>query len=148
LVVCALRWSNACGSRERAFLAATGFLAIAIVAYEISWIIEPLLQDDLARYTDGLLKLVFVATKGRINLPAVTGAVALAVLLAVVMVKHCGSNAHGKWTSWATNGFGAAAQAVRLLRRAPTSAFLPCNGTDRFRARHDANLRAWKSKVG
>ena len=77
LVLCTLRWSTAHGSQERVFLAVSGLLAVAIVMYEIWWIIEPRSQEDRASYADALLKLVFVATRGRVNLPVVTGGLRL-----------------------------------------------------------------------
>ncbi len=137
LVVCALRWNTARGSRERAFLVASALLAVAIVAYEVWWIIEPRRQDDLASYTGGLLKFVFVATKGRVNLPVVTGAVALAALLAVIVAKRCWSNAHGQWTNWMMGAFAAWALAAAALPWLVDAAFSPFS---QFQARNHAIL--------
>jgi hypothetical protein len=87
LLVCWLRLKEARSLREQAFLALSAILILSIIAYEIRWFIYPYRPDELSSYLENLTAGFFVAGYGRVNLPAVTGALALVAISSVVILQ-------------------------------------------------------------
>jgi hypothetical protein len=84
LAACALRARSAGSWQERVFLAASAGLIVWIFAYEFGWIIVPRVPVDRAAVLEGLRRLQFIYSgygAGRLNLPLLTGAVALVTLI-------------------------------------------------------------------
>jgi hypothetical protein len=75
------------GSSERTF-AATAFLLLAtILVYQISRIIHPQFPGDRANAVEGLMQLEFLYADHRLNLPLLTGGLALLTLFAASLVR-------------------------------------------------------------
>jgi hypothetical protein len=86
LFACAMRWRGVKNLRERLFLCLSILLIAAIFAYEMRWIIYPLLPADRAYILFGLRHFQFLYVDGHLNLPLVTGATALLALTGVFFV--------------------------------------------------------------
>jgi hypothetical protein len=87
LLVCRLRFKEARSLREQAFLALSAILIVSIIAYEIRWLIYPHRPDEFSSYLENLTAGFFVAGYGHVNLPVVTGALALLAISSVVILQ-------------------------------------------------------------
>jgi hypothetical protein len=90
LIVCAIRFKEASGIRERVFLAACALLIASIIFYDISWIVWARRPDQRSAYLASVLSFSFVAIDGRVNLPVVNGALALAALSIIALLEFGG----------------------------------------------------------
>jgi hypothetical protein len=86
LFACAVRARAAVDLRERLFVGASALLFVAISAYQIRWIIYPLSPANRAGILQALTRFQFLYVDGHVNLPLVTGTLALLALAAVVIV--------------------------------------------------------------
>ena len=86
LLACAMRARVVTNMRERRFVGVCALLFAAILAYQIRWIIYPRFPTDRAEILQGLMQFQFLYVDGRLNLPLVTGTVALLALAAVFFV--------------------------------------------------------------
>jgi hypothetical protein len=78
LVSLILRVHAAVGnSNERPFAATAFLLLAAILVYQVSWIIDPQFPGDRTNAVQGLMQLEFLYADHRLNLPLMTGSLAL-----------------------------------------------------------------------
>jgi hypothetical protein len=85
LFACVGRFLTAKTPAERIFVVLCAILFLAIIIYEIRWIIHPFNVVNRDGYIVEMLRLGFARRDGRWNLPLISGAIAL-VLLAVVAI--------------------------------------------------------------
>jgi hypothetical protein len=84
LLALAARVHGAAGSsREPAFVCLAAVLLVMILAMQVYYVIHPLYPDDRAHILGGMLHFEFLYVDHHFNLPLVSGAVALLVLLAL-----------------------------------------------------------------
>jgi len=86
LFACAMRARAAVGLRERMFVGVSSLLFVAIFAYQIRWITYPQSPADREGILRALARFQFLYVDGHLNLPLVTGTIALLALTAVVIV--------------------------------------------------------------
>jgi hypothetical protein len=86
LFACAMRGSAAVDLRERLFIGVSALFLAAIFAYQIRWIIYPYHPAHREAILWGLMRFEFLYVDSHLNLPLVTGAVALVALTAAVVV--------------------------------------------------------------
>lgn len=87
LLACVIRLARAVDWRDRAFLI-TGILLVgSIISYQLLWVIYPRDLTDRAVVLHGLANFGYLFSDGRLNLPVVTGAVAVVALVGVTLVQ-------------------------------------------------------------
>jgi hypothetical protein len=72
--------------RERLFVGAVSLLLIALFAYQIHFVVDPLYPDDRAHIWRGLTHFEFLYFDGHFNLPLVTGGLAMVALCALAIL--------------------------------------------------------------
>lgn len=86
LAACALRARSARGWQEWLFLSMSAALIVWIFVYELSWVIVPRIPVDRVVMWRAIRGLEFLYADGRVNLPWVTGIVALIALMWIFVV--------------------------------------------------------------
>jgi hypothetical protein len=86
LMVCVWQWFRSREWQERLFISASFLGYVAILVYQISWIISPNTPADRAAILGGLWHLAFLHTDGHFNLPLITGSFSLLILVALFIV--------------------------------------------------------------
>src|SRR5262249_34028876 len=88
LFACAWRYIHARpGDDERIFLAVSAGMFVTIITYEIYWIVVPQFIGDRTDYFASLIRLKFLLTNARWNLPLALGMVAVAIFLIIPAVR-------------------------------------------------------------
>ena len=87
LLACFARLFSSTGRQERIFLLLGTVMIVSIVFDELRWVIDPRDPADRARVLNGLARFEYVFRDGHLNLPAVTGAVALVALAGTMLVQ-------------------------------------------------------------
>jgi hypothetical protein len=95
LFACAMRARVTANMRDCIFLGLSALLIAAIIAYQIRWIIYPRFPTDRENILQGLIHFQFLFVDGHLNLPLVTGIVALLALAAAFFVHATGSRNTG-----------------------------------------------------
>jgi hypothetical protein len=82
LLICLVtRVHSSAGHRhERLFVAVAALLLIAVLVYQVHFVIYPLYPDDRAHILRGLLHFEFLYVDGHFNLPLITGCLAMVAL--------------------------------------------------------------------
>jgi hypothetical protein len=86
LFVSGMRMRTAENPRERRFFGFSALLIAAIFVYQIRWIILPQFPTDREDILQGLVRFQFLYVDDHLNLPLVTGTVALVALAATTFV--------------------------------------------------------------
>jgi hypothetical protein len=87
LLSCIIRLKQAVAWRERAFLALAILLIASITVYELLWVIAPRVPADRAMVLHALAHFEYLYHGGHLNLPLVTGAIALLALAGVMLIQ-------------------------------------------------------------
>jgi hypothetical protein len=110
MFACLMRASATNDTRERRFIAVCAAVFAAILACQIRWIIYPPYPAHREEAFQGLINFGFLYHDGHINLPLVTGAVALAAIAATIFTRF---NSRPVVWSWVL--FAAAATAAAIF---------------------------------
>lgn len=86
LLVCGWRWRHAKTWDARLFAGVGGLWYVAILVYQVRWIIWPHSPGDRAAILDGLWRFQFLYAEGQFNLPLLTGSIALVVLATLLAI--------------------------------------------------------------
>ena len=86
LFACAMRARVSDNLRERIFLSLSAILILAIIAYQVRWIVYPLSPPDRDSFLQGLVRFQFLYADHHLNLPLVTGTFAILALAATFFV--------------------------------------------------------------
>ena len=87
LFACVMRALATVDLQERLFVGVSAVLLAVILAYQIRWIIYPYHPADEEAILGGLMRFEFLYVDSHLNLPLVTGALALLALTATVVVR-------------------------------------------------------------
>ncbi len=124
LACCALRLRQATRRPERIFLTLSVLLIASVTIYELTWVVKPRVPADRAMVLHGLVSFLYVFRDGHLNLPLVTGTVALVVLAAAIFTTSALPNSRVRARHLARSFciFSAAAAITSLLAE---SSFAP-----------------------
>lgn len=86
--ICILRVGRTSHRHEQLFLLAAALYLVAIFCYQLSWVIVPRIPIDRTVALRGMYTLEFLVSEGRVNLPVITGAIALAALTIMSFVQY------------------------------------------------------------
>jgi hypothetical protein len=98
---CAVRAKELRGSKDLAFLALCAALFVAIIAYDTWWLIGSVNAENRSYYSASLLRLEFLTADHRINLPVVTGSIALLALAVAALWEFGAAQDRIKSQAWA-----------------------------------------------
>lgn len=87
LAACTAKFSAAGTRAKRIFVTLCAILFLSIIIYEICWIIHPFNAVNRDGYISSMRRLAFIDVDGRWNLPLLTGALALVLLVATTVVR-------------------------------------------------------------
>jgi hypothetical protein len=87
LFACIIRSIRAAGWRDRIFPVISILLIGSVISYELLWVIDPRDLADRTMILRALTHFQYVLRDGHLNLPLVTGAVALVALAGVVLIQ-------------------------------------------------------------
>jgi hypothetical protein len=87
LVSCAIRFKRTEDWRNRGFLALSILLIAGITFYELLWVIDPRVPADRAMVLRALANFEYIFHSGHINLPLITGTVALLALAGISLIQ-------------------------------------------------------------
>ena len=86
LMACGYRAYGAEGRWEKGFLATSAAMILLVFGYELNCVIHPQYPLDRAAILEGLKTFEFLLADGHLNLPLVSGTVALAALMGVFLI--------------------------------------------------------------
>lgn len=116
VLACAGRWSGATTAQERMFLAGAALALIAILVYQLGWIIHPRIPGQTSTALQSLAGLRFLADDGRVNLTVITAMLACVALAVIIVRSHRdGGNAASRGTWSVALAFAAAAVVAIVL---------------------------------
>jgi hypothetical protein len=81
-----LRWSETSSRQERVFLAISSTLLTSIILYQARWIVFPAYSVDRDQVVHELGHFIFLYTENHLNLPLVTGSLALIAVTTIFFV--------------------------------------------------------------
>jgi hypothetical protein len=87
LLACVVRLMEAVAWRDRFFLSLSSLLIVSIIFYELRWVIDPRIPANRAGILHSLAYAEYLVLGGRLNLPLVTGLVALLALGGVILTQ-------------------------------------------------------------
>jgi hypothetical protein len=87
LLACVIRLMSATARRERVFLTLSILLIVSITVYELRWVIDPRVPADRTQVLHGLANFEYIFHGGHLNLPLVTGTVAVFAIAGVMLIQ-------------------------------------------------------------
>lgn len=106
LLICAGRWREAATRADRGFLITAALVIAGVLAYQMSWVIQPRVPADRAMVLEGLRTLEFVVRDGHVNFPLLAGALGCVVLGMLLAVRlRLAPDAAAMWTRRLVAGF-------------------------------------------
>lgn len=106
LLACGFRLVRSEDRRDRAFLALSILLIAAIIGYQLRWVIDPRVPAGRAVVLQALANFEYIFHSGHLNLPLVTGGVALVFLAGISLVQRlCPASAARTYTLGLAAGF-------------------------------------------
>jgi hypothetical protein len=95
MLAVALRFKTAVTGRDRLFLTCAALLIASIFAYQLKWVIYPLIPAEREGAIQALLTFGFLYFDSHFNLPAVTALVAVIALAATLVFHEPGARLNG-----------------------------------------------------